>query len=291
MASLQYSVVPYIGIVFKPVPEAEALAHDLATRLLTDGCRVAVEHSAWPGTTELLLGELAHTADRPVVLVSVGGDGTFLRTARTAIPLGIAVAGLNLGRLGFLTDFEAAETESLARMLCQGGATRTTRAVLQAQAGGRTFLATNDVVINKNALSRMVELRVTLAGHGEYFVRADGIIVSTPTGSTAYNVSAGGPVLLPELDVVVLSPICPQGLGYRPLVVPAGQPITVQIVHGEDVYLTVDGQEGIALPAGERVEIAQYAQPLRLLPNPRRTFVEILRRKLHWGSPSYRENA
>ena len=284
-------MAPYIGIVTKQVPEAVPPALELADRLQARGCRVAMEHPQPDGVEPLALAQLGQSAVRPSVLVSLGGDGTLLRTARTAIPLGIAVAGVNLGRLGFLADFEISDIPALAQLLCDGAARYTTRAVLQAQASGRTLLATNDVVINKNALSRMVELRVTLTGNGDYFVRADGIIVSTPTGSTAYNVSAGGPVLLPELDVVVLSPICPQGLGYRPLVVPAGHPITVQIEHGEDVYLTVDGQEGIALPAGERVSITQYVQPLRLLPNPRRTFVEILRRKLHWGSPSFRENS
>ncbi len=228
------------------------------------------------------------------LMLCIGGDGTFLWGARIAAPLQIPVFGINLGTLGFLTEFEIDDIGEQTQNFLDGKLKIQSRTVMDVTVMDHStirhqLVAINDAVLNKNALSRMLELDVSVSETESYSVRSDGIIVSTPTGSTAYNISAGGPIIAPQLDVLVLNPICPIGLSNRPLVVPAEAPIRLRVTSGKDVYITVDGQEGHPVPSGAHIEIRKSSTPLQLVTNSRTPFVDLLRQKLWWGQPNYRQ--
>lgn len=233
-------------------------------------------------------------------LLTLGGDGTLLRGARLAGPRGIPILGCNVGRLGFLTSAPLSELEDAIERLARGDYTEDDRLALEVtverqEASGRVadsaeeadvgpFYALNDVVIHKSGFARLVRLHVWADDEELGLYSADGIIISTATGSTAYSLSAGGPILVPGLDALVTTPICPHTLGVRPVVHPAEARITVEVAMGDgEVVLTVDGQVGSALRSGDRVIARQSAHPVRLVRFPGQTFFSVLRRKLRWG--------
>jgi len=223
------------------------------------------------------------------LIVVMGGDGTLLSVARHYVHLGVPVLGVNVGGLGFLTevslgelypsleqilagDFEVEERLMLSARLCREGEVCWEELVL------------NDAVINKGALARIVELTTWIDGEYLTTYRADGLIVATPTGSTAYTLSAGGPIAYPTLRHLILLPICPFTLSNRPLILP--DTVTVAVTFGEklrDTYLTLDGQVGQTLLPGDRVEVAAAPQRLKLIKSPQRSYFQILRTKLGWG--------
>ena len=220
------------------------------------------------------------------LVVVLGGDGTLLSVARS---VAVPILGVNLGRLGFLTELSRSELyPSLVKILA-GEFTVEERSlfdVVLRRKGGATadFRAFNDAVIGKNALAKIIELDVKVGGAlvGRY--RSDGLIVSTPNGATAYNLSAGGPILFPALPVAVLTPLCPHTLSLRPLVVPdsAGIEITLQTPR-EEVFLTVDGQEGSSMGFGDSVSIVRSPSAAKLIRVSDRSFYDSLREKLKWG--------
>ena len=229
---------------------------------------------------------LARECDLILVL---GGDGTLLAAAREAAPLGIPVLPINLGSLGFLTSFtleelypaleetiaghlEASERVMLAASLVRDGKVLDSRRVL------------NEAVITKGALARMIELELYIDGDFVCRYRADGLIVATPTGSTAYSLSAGGPIIHPAVESIILTPICPHTLTDRPLVVPDARNIEMRLRGpAESVYLTLDGQRGLLMESEDRVRIARAAERLKLIQPHRKSYYEILRSKLKWG--------
>ena len=226
------------------------------------------------------------------VLVTLGGDGTLLRGAREAGPRGIPVLGCNLGRLGFLTASSPGELEAAMGRLVAGEYRVEERLTLRVEVptgeggGGDEggFYALNDAVVHKSGFARLITLRVRVDGEevGQY--SADGIVLATATGSTAYSLSAGGPVLVPELDALVATPISPHTLAIRPLVVPAEAVLEVEVgPRSEQPVLTVDGQSGTSLRAGDRVRASRSNQPVKLVQFPGHSFFTVLRRKLHWG--------
>ena len=223
------------------------------------------------------------------LVVVVGGDGTFLRAARTVAESGVPLLGINLGRLGFLVDVSPDEIAERLGEVLAGHYVEDRRALLHARVlrDGAVLHesdALNDVVVHKADVARMIEVETYIDGRFVCAQRADGLIVSTPTGSTAYALSGGGPILHPALDALVLVPICPHTLSNRPIVVSGGSRVEVVVGgwHHPDAAVTCDGQDLFHLQPGDRVEIRRREQPVRLLHPPGYDPYEILRRKLGW---------
>jgi NAD+ kinase len=230
-------------------------------------------------------------ADLPALvdaLVVLGGDGTLLSMARAVGDLGVPILGVNLGGLGFLTAttldemLPALEGWLADRMAVEERMMLGARLVRGPQAIGE-YIALNDVVITKSAMSRIIDLAVSVDGRHATAYRADGLIISTPTGSTAYNLSAGGPILFPTMDAVVLTPIAPHTLSNRPIVLPGAQRIDVRLRVDQEVMLTMDGQVGVPLREHDVVEVQKTRARIRLVRFDQKDFFSVLRTKLKWG--------
>jgi NAD+ kinase len=268
-------------------PAAVATAHELADWLTRKGLEVAVDESARPSARD---PEQPSTVEpRPCDLVIVlGGDGTLLSVARNLTD-DAPILGVNLGTLGFLTEINRSELYPSLLQVLQEKFELEERSLLDVELyrdGGapQRFRVLNDAVVAKSALSRIIQISLRVDDHLVARYRADGVFVSTPTGSTAYNLSAQGPILFPRLPVVVLTPICPHTLSLRPLVVPDSSRAEVTLeTQREEVYLTLDGQEGTTLGFGDRVRATRSAGTVRLVRISGRTFYDGLRDKLHWG--------
>lgn len=226
------------------------------------------------------------------LVLTLGGDGTLLRGARAAGPHGIPVLGCNLGRLGFLTLVQEDELETSLAAVAGGDFELEERVALdvfvrRADGGGASagpYYTVNDAVIHKSGFARLITLRVWADDEEVGHYSADGIIVATATGSTAYSLSAGGPIIVPTLEGIVATPISPHTLAVRPVVFPATTTLQVELLSdSDDLALTVDGQSGEGLACGDRVEIVRSAHPLRLVRLPGHSFFAVLRRKLRWG--------
>ena len=221
--------------------------------------------------------------------VVVGGDGTLLAVARSVARKRFPLLGVNRGSLGFLTELQPDELfERLPEVLAGSYRTerRQTLRVRHLRAGRvhQEFVALNDAVVTKSALARMIHIGLLADGDEVAVYTSDGLIVSTPTGSTAYSLSAGGPVLDPRMAGFVITPICPHTMTYRPLVVPASVRLEVFLQQPfEEVYVTLDGQIGFPLEEGDRLAIDAHPDPVRLVRVAGRGFFEVLRRKLRWG--------
>ncbi len=232
----------------------------------------------------MALEKLTANCDLAIV---VGGDGSFLSAARRLAPHGIPLVGVNLGRLGFLVDISPEHMEQTLDALLQGHYREEHRFLLEARIGQRhTQLALNDVVLHKWNIARMIEFETWVNGHFVDSQRSDGIIVSTPTGSTAYALSGGGPLLQPGLDAMALVPICPHHLSNRPIVIHGDSEVAIKTsgrTDNEHVRITCDGQASLKLEQGEKLVIRKYARPLRLLHPADHDHFQLLRAKLGWG--------
>lgn len=223
------------------------------------------------------------------LIVVMGGDGTLLSVARHYARLNVPILGVNVGGLGFLTEVALDELYPALEQVLAGRYEVENRLALTASLYRDGILCwqenvLNDAVINKGALARIIELTAWIDNEYLTTYRADGLIVSTPTGSTAYTLSAGGPIVYPTLSNLIVIPICPHTLSNRPIILP--DTCTVAVTFNEkifDVYLTLDGQVGQALQAGDRVEIRAAPHRVKLIKSPRRSYFEILRAKLGWG--------
>jgi NAD+ kinase len=230
--------------------------------------------------------ELAAECD---LLLVLGGDGTLLAAAREAAPRGIPILPINLGSLGFLTSFTLEEMYPALEETLAGHLAASERAMLNAALirGGKTLddqRVLNEVVINKGALARMIEVKLSIDQDFVCRYRADGLIVATPTGSTAYSLSAGGPIVHPNVESIIVTPICPHTLSDRPLVVGDKCCVEMNLVGPADsVYLTLDGQKGVQMESGDRVRIFRAQERLKLIQPKRKSYYEILRSKLKWG--------
>ena len=235
----------------------------------------------------LPLGELAKRSQLAIV---VGGDGTLLGAGRALAPHGVPILGVNQGRLGFMVDVRPEDIGEILDSVLAGDLPVEERLLLEARlrradSSEMSLLrAVNDVVVRNQASIRMLEFETWLDDEFISQHRADGIVVSTPTGSTAYALSGGGPVLHPSLHAIALVPICPHTLSDRPIVVPAGGTIRI-VLRGEvsGVNVTCDGQVSVTLSAGDTVEITCSPHPLRLIHPRNYSFFDLLRNKLHWG--------
>ncbi len=281
-----------VGIVAKP---GAAEARDVILRLLEwlggRGLTPVLEKETAalvPAASVASVGkpELPAQVDLVVVL---GGDGTLLSMARAVGDLGVPLLGVNLGGLGFLTAttleemLPALEALLAGRMAADERMMLTTRVVRNGQRLCE-YAALNDVVITKAAMSRIIDLAVSVEGQHATEYRADGLIISTPTGSTAYSLSAGGPILFPTMDAIVLTPICSHTLTNRPIVLPGMHRVEVRLLADQEVMVTVDGQVGVNLKQGDTVEVVKAAARIRLVRFPQKDFFSVLRTKLMWGA-------
>ncbi|MBI2963398.1 MAG: NAD(+)/NADH kinase [Deltaproteobacteria bacterium] len=279
-----------IGLVAKRNrPEALALARRLSVWLRRRRRAVLLDDET---AAALRLGggvdkrELMRRVDLVVVL---GGDGTLLSVARHSGGRPVPMLGVNLGGLGFLTDVRPEEAFRAIERVLAGRYRLEPRGMLVASVVRdgrrvRRFQALNDVVINKGALARILDLATSVDAVPLCTYKADGLILATPTGSTAYSLSAGGPIVEPSVGVVLLSPICPHTLTQRPIVLPGRARIRVAVRSpDEDVVLTVDGQEGMKLASEDVVEVRRARNHVLLVRSPAHSFFELLRTKLRWG--------
>jgi NAD+ kinase len=226
------------------------------------------------------------------LLICLGGDGTVLRNSHRAVHAGVPLLGVNLGRLGFLTEVDRSDLTTALDQLLSGRARVDTRAMLIGRVERQTTalrerLSLNDIVVTRSALSRMTEMDIDVDGQFVCHVKADGLIVATATGSTAYNLSAGGPIVHPGVDALVLTPIAPHTLTHRPLVLPATAEIRLRplLEPQSEVIVTFDGQYGVPLAPGDEVRIQRAPRALRLVRLASRTYFDMLREKLKWGNP------
>jgi NAD+ kinase len=283
--------VTRVGLVARPdAAGAQEVILRLVDWLTQRGVSVALEKETAglvPSATvsAVLKSDLPGQVDLIVVL---GGDGTLLSMARTVGDLGVPMLGVNFGGLGFLTATTLDEMLPAVEAFLAGRMAIDERMMLAARvvrAGQplREHCALNDVVITKAAMSRIINLRVAVEGRYATAYRADGLIVSTPTGSTAYSLSAGGPILFPTMEAVVLTPIASHTLTNRPIVLDAGDRIDVTLMSDQETMLTMDGQVGVPLREADTVEIRRAAARIRLARFPHTDFFSVLRTKLKWG--------
>ncbi|MBI3663288.1 MAG: NAD(+)/NADH kinase [Acidobacteria bacterium] len=223
------------------------------------------------------------------MIILLGGDGTLLAAARMMGDSSVPILPVNLGGLGFLTSVTLDELYAILEEVLAGRHRVSERVLLEAEVvrGGQVIerqRALNDAVLNKAALARIIDLELLIEGGYVCSYKADGLIVSTPTGSTAYSLAAGGPIVYPVLDAFVITPICPHSLTNRPLVIPDSMRIEIDFHCGdESVFLTIDGQVGIELKEGDRIAIRKAPSKLRLIRPVKKTYFQILRNKLKWG--------
>lgn len=279
-----------IGILTKPkFPEVKATLHDVVAWLRERSIDVILDT-----TSAGLLGESGgcqktHLAFKADVLLVLGGDGTMLNAARLAGERGIPILGVNMGGLGFLTEVRLEHLYPSLERVFANDFVLDERLMLRTHVHrhGETVaqgVVLNDVVVSKGTLARMIELRIAIQGQFVTNLRGDGLIVSTPTGSTAYSLSAGGPILHPAVQCLIVTPICPHTLTHRPLIVPANAEIDVTLTSRDDgAMATLDGQVGVAMTQGDTVEMKASEHLTRLIRFPESTYYEVLREKLKWG--------
>ena len=290
------SSIKRIGIVLKPhQPQALQTICDLVIWLAERGItlvggpdleRERIEHQTGCPVPQVESENIASQVDLMLVL---GGDGTMIATARMIGDHEVPVLGINYGGLGYLAEFRIEELFTALESILSGSFAIEQRVMLAVELwrGEETVTRNrvlNDVVINKSALARIIEIEASLNTHFVNSFRADGLIVSTPTGSTAYNLSAGGPVIYPSMNAVVITPICPFTLSNRPIVVPDESVIELRLItQNEDVALTLDGQVGFPLKPEDRVVIRKSSNTFNLVQPMNRNYFDVLRDKLRWG--------
>jgi NAD+ kinase len=275
-----------VGVVIKPhAPRIREILEDLTRYFEKKGIASILEEAAAEklGRSGGLRREaLPGQVDLIVVL---GGDGTLLSLAHLAAEQGVPVMGVNLGSLGFLTEVPLSEmTLTLDALLAGNEEIISARWLLEAACSGKSFLCLNDAVINKGALARMIQMKVWVDGLEVAILRADGLVISTPTGSTAYSLSAGGPILQPRIPAIIITPICPHTLTLRPMAVASDSVVKVRLLAAdEEVYLTLDGQRGTILKKNEEFEVRRSRFELKLISSPQRNYFSLLKEKLGWG--------
>ena len=271
-------------------PRCQSVADDLINWLEERGCTPLVEEhlARHIGCGKGVSRE--EIRERAELVVVLGGDGTLISVARLMCGRDVPILGVNLGSLGFLTETTVEELYQRLEKCLDGAPHVSDRMMLEVAvhregAELETHHALNDVVINKGALARIVDLETRVNHHFLTTFKADGLIVSTPTGSTGYSMSAGGPIIHPQLSCIVITPICPHTLTNRPIVVPDESvvSITVKSSFDEKVYLTIDGQVGLELHEGDSVKVRRAEKSIALVTARNRDYFQLLRTKLKWG--------
>ena len=281
-----------IGISAKhSSPEALAYAAQVASDLRKRGLAVCFDD-----LTAGAIGDLQPCFSKPNIggqvelLITFGGDGTLLSIARHA-PENVPILGVNMGTLGFLTEIQVEEFPTVLERVLSGDFQVEPRVAFDVSVNGpahdgRSFRVLNDAAINKSALARIIEIKLNVSGLFVTTFRADGLVVSTPTGSTAYNLSAGGPIIYPTMEAVVITPICPHMLTNRPLVLPDTLDVEISIEsrsQSQEIYLTLDGQEGFPISDDDKVCIRKSKHRVNMIQSPDKNYFDVLRTKLKWG--------
>ena len=244
-----------------------------------------------PSSKTATLSELGFLCS---VVVSFGGDGTFLSTARDIGPSGTPILGVNVGTLGFLTEVVVNELEETVVALIENRFSLSERMVLHVKIGEgdneNSFFALNDVVLDRGSGSRLIDIDTQVNGRFLNSYRADGLIISTPTGSTAYSLSVGGPLVVPDLDAFIISPICPHSLNVRPIVLAKDSNITLSVrKEGEPVQINIDGLNKYKMMSHEIMHITRADYNVRMISTGKRDFYKLLRKKLFWGAENNRD--
>jgi NAD+ kinase len=281
-----------VGIVTKPRLEQAALvASKLADWFRERGIQAVVEDRL---ANEIDSTQSAGTGDGLLenadLVVVIGGDGTLLATARLLRGRPVPVLAINLGGLGFLTEVTLSELYPQLEKVLSGGFVTDRRVLLESslvREGEPVAFhqALNDVVINKGTLARIIDLETRVNGQYVSTFRSDGLIIATPTGSTAYNLSAGGPIVHPQMSAMLMTPICSHTLTTRPLVLPGDMAVAVTLMSRSDegVYITIDGQIGIEMHCGDRLDVRKATSELLLVAPAGKNYFDVLRGKLNWG--------
>ncbi len=270
-------------------PDVEVISSDICKRFKMEGIEVLLEDS--------LAEQIGHVngySDEEIpelvdLIIVLGGDGTLISVARLIGSRNVPIVGVNLGRLGFLTEITRDELPEMLERLISGDYQVSDRMMIDAliHRNGKVigqFTVVNDIVINKGALARIIDMETYVDGRYLTSYRADGLIVSTPTGSTGYNLAAGGPIIYPDINSLLISPICPHMLTNRPIMVWSRSVIEIDVKFEDDVvFFTADGQVGRKLLPGDRVEVRRSESRTRLVSSPSKDYFEILRTKLSWG--------
>lgn len=281
-----------IGLFCKPRPSVDPkVVNDLVQWLRERNCKLYMDQN-----TADLTGEPATCPQEEIptlseLVIVLGGDGTLLKVARITHSHGVPILGVNLGNLGFLTETTLEDLYQTLQSTLNGECEIEHRMLLNASlwrdgAKIQDFNVLNDIVINKGALARIVNLTVRVNDQPMTSYRADGLIIATPTGSTAHSLSAGGPIIHPSMQALVLSPICPFALTNRPIVIPDTSRIKVQLAkrhEDEDVRITLDGQMGCDMKSGDILEAGKAQVSVKLVQAPGKNYYQTLRTKLHWG--------
>lgn len=282
--------IKLVGAVVKPHhAEAWATAGELAVWLEKRGATLICEPQAEAEKYKIKTVEAEEFRTRADLIVVLGGDGTMISAARALGAKAIPVLGINYGSLGYLTEFRIEEMTGALEAIFAGNYKIDRRVMLDVQLrrgldileSGRIL---NEVVVGKTALAKIIETEITLDNLFVNSFRSDGFIVATPTGSTAYNLSAGGPIVYPSMDAVLLTPICPFTLSNRPIVVPDTAEINIRLTNANDgASMTLDGQIGFQMRSGDRVSITKSRLNFNLVQPPNRNYFDVLRDKLKWG--------
>lgn len=278
-----------LGIICKPGrPETLEILRSLIPWIAEKGCIAMVDENTAGrlGVTGYSKPDIASSAEMIIVL---GGDGTMLSVGRLVAEKGIPILGINLGSMGFITEINRDELYDAVGRMLSGDCIYEERLMLTARIYREgemeaEYTVLNDVVINKSALARIIDLDAFI--HGTYVTtfKADGLIISTPTGSTGYSLAAGGPIIYPTLDSIVLTPICSHTLTNRPIVLPGDFQVRIILkTESEDVYLTLDGQVGLPLEVNDIIEIEKSEHKTKLIMPCERDYFKVLRNKLKWG--------
>ncbi len=276
------------AVVSKPAkPELGEIVPEVLRWLAERGYRVYLDQeTATYQTNEFVVPRTEIARYQPEFVLVLGGDGTLLSAARAVGASGIPLLAVNLGSLGFLTEVRLDELYSTLTAAVEGQCPFESRSLLECRLlrDGQEiahYHALNDAVI-KSTVARLIGFEICINGQHVVEYQADGVIIATPTGSTAYSLAAGGPVLMPSVDAIVLTPICPHSLTHRPLIVGGDAHILVRLDSGANGALSVDGQVGTRVAHGDQIECSKAAYRIKLL-RMRRSFFEVLRSKLRWG--------
>ncbi len=280
-----------IGLIGRPdTPTLADHIQSLIAFLATRKVAVLLERST---ATQTGIGvsaalELKQLCSQVDLIVVMGGDGTMLSAAREVAPHNVPMVGINLGRLGFLTDIPITDTLNMFGGILDGDYTSEKRLLLNAQvmrAGKQVFatVALNDVVVSRGAMGSMIEFEVYVDELFVYNLRSDGLILATPTGSTAYALSAGGPILHPHLSAFTLVPISPHTLSNRPIVLSSESEVSVKLIRGKNARVNFDVQSFFDIQAGDEVFVKAHANPIRLIHPKGYSYYAMLREKLHWS--------
>lgn len=273
-----------IGICAKATSQkAKRKAKEIARELIKDGYEVYLDSTSSKGVKNFKVLSLSEMGKGMDLIVVLGGDGTLLSIAREATSSTL-VFGINMGTLGFLTPNPAKNCIKLLKKILRGSFKIDERINLKAIYKDKEYDVLNDVVIAKAALARIIEIKISINGKFLTCLRADGLILSTPTGSTAYNLSANGPILTPENKNIILTPICPHNLTYRPLIFPYDIEAELELLtQNEKVFLTLDGQEGFRIFPNEKIKVKKSEKITKLVVPEDYDFLDVIRKKLSWG--------